>query len=71
MLIVHPQIIKDAKGNRSLVVLPAEEFDSIMEELEDIEDVRLYEEAKKEDIGERIPMEEAFKMIEAKRKSKM
>ena len=54
MLIVHPQYIKDANGNKSLVILPAEEFDNIMEELEDLEDVRLYDEAKKEDNGERI-----------------
>ena len=54
MLTVHPQYIKDASGNKSLVVLPAEEFDNIMEELEDLEDVRLYDEAKKEDNGERI-----------------
>ena len=54
MLTVHPQYIKDASGNKSLVILPAEEFDNIMEELEDLEDVRLYDEAKKEDNGERI-----------------
>ena len=54
MLTIHPQYIKDANGNKSLVILPAEEFDNIMEELEDLEDVRLYDEAKKEDNGERI-----------------
>ena len=41
-----------------------------MEELEDLEDVRLYDEAKKDDTGERISMEEAFRMIEAKRGNK-
>lgn len=54
MLSVHPQYIKDANGNKSLVVLRAEEFNIIMEELEDVEDVRLYDEVKKEDTGERI-----------------
>ena len=54
MLTVHPQYIKDADGNKSLVVLTAKEFDTIMEELDDIEDVRLYDEAKKNDTGERI-----------------
>jgi hypothetical protein len=68
MLTVHPQYIKDAKGNKSLVILPAKEFDILMKELEDIEDIKLYDEAKKNDTGERIPMKEAFKMIEAKRK---
>ena len=41
-----------------------------MEDLEDLEDVRLYDEVKKNDTGDRIPMVEAFKMIEAKRKKK-
>lgn len=68
MLTVHPQYIKDTNGNKSLVILPAKEFDTLMEELEDIEDIKLYDEAKKNDTGERIPMDEAFKMIEAKRK---
>jgi PHD/YefM family antitoxin component YafN of YafNO toxin-antitoxin module len=57
MLTVHPQYIRDASGNKSLVILSAKEFDIIMEELEDVEDVedvRLYDEAKKEDTGERI-----------------
>jgi hypothetical protein len=38
-----------------------------LEELDESEDVRLYDEAKKNDTGERIPMDEAFKMIEDKR----
>jgi hypothetical protein len=40
----------------------------LIEEMEDLEDVRLYDEAKKDDTGERIPMDEAFKLIEANRK---
>ena len=69
MLKVHPQYIKDADGNKSMVVLLAKEFDAIMEVIEDMEDVRLYDEAQKNDDGERIPMEEAFKMIEDERKN--
>jgi hypothetical protein len=69
MIKIHPQYIKDTAG-KNLVILPQKEFDIIMEELEDIEDVRLYDEAKKNDTGERIPMKEAFKIIEAKRKKK-
>jgi PHD/YefM family antitoxin component YafN of YafNO toxin-antitoxin module len=69
MVSIHPQYIKDTAGKK-MVILSKKEFDAIMEELEDIEDVRLYDEAKKNDTGERIPMKEAFKMIEAKRKGK-
>ncbi len=69
MLRIHPQYIKDTAG-KNLVILSQREFDIIMEELEDVEDARLYYEAKKKDTGERIPMKKAFKMIEAKRKIK-
>ena len=54
MLTVHPQYIIDINGNKSMVILPADEFDRLMEELEDSEDIRLYDEAKKDDTGERI-----------------
>lgn len=61
MIDLHPQYIKDTNGNKSLVVLPAKEFDKLMEELDDIEDVRLYDEAKKNDTGERILFSEYLK----------
>jgi len=54
MLTLHPQYIKDSKGEESLVILPAKEFETLMEELEDLEDIKLYDEAKKEDDGTRI-----------------
>lgn len=54
MLTLHPQFIKDGNGQNSLVVLPVKEFNSIMEELEDFVDIQLFDEAKKEDDGERI-----------------
>lgn len=69
MLTLNPQFIKDSKGEKSLVVLSAKEFESVMDELDAIEDVRLYDEAKANDTGERIPMEEVFKRIEEKRKN--
>ena len=54
MIAVHPQYINDMNGKKSMVILPVKEFETIMEELEDLEDVRLYDQAKKEDTGERI-----------------
>ena len=68
MIKVHPQYIKDAQGEKSMVILSAKEFDTIIELLEDIEDIRLYDEAIKNDTGERIPMEDVFNFIENKRK---
>lgn len=66
MIALHPQFIKDAEGKKSMVVLSAEEFDAIMEELDDLEDVRLYDEAKKEDTGERISFSDYLKSRQAK-----
>jgi hypothetical protein len=54
MLALHPQYINDAHGNPVLVVLPKAEFEAVLEQLEDLEDIRLYDEAKLEDDGERI-----------------
>ena len=56
MITLNPQYIKDTAGN-NLVVLLQKEFDKIIEELEDLEDIRLYDEAKKNDTGERVPMD--------------
>ena len=53
MLTIHPQYITDTSGKK-MVMLPENEFSSIMEELESLEDIRLFDEAKKEDDGERV-----------------
>lgn len=54
MITIHPQYITDKEGNKISVVLPINDFNSILEELEVLEDIKLYDEAKKEDEGERI-----------------
>ena len=68
MLSVHPQYITDTAGKK-LVILPMKEFKTIMEELEDLEDIKLYDNAKASKEPS-IPIDKAFKMIEAKRKKK-
>ena len=69
MINLNPQYIKDNTG-QTLVVLLQKEYDKLIEQLEDLEDVKLYDEAKKNDTGERIPMEEAFRLIESERENK-
>ena len=66
MLTVHPQYITDNSGKKISVILPVKEFKTIMEELEELEDIRLYDEAKKNDTDERILFSDYLK----KRKSK-
>jgi PHD/YefM family antitoxin component YafN of YafNO toxin-antitoxin module len=61
MVTVHPQYIIDQNGEKSFVILTAKEFEIIMEELEDLEDIKNFDEAKKEDTGERILFSEYLK----------
>ena len=65
---METQFLTDKKGNRTAVLLPIKQYNKLLEKLEDLEDVRLYDEAKKNDDGVRISIDEAFKIIEEKRK---
>jgi hypothetical protein len=69
MLTIHPQYITDNTGKKISVVLAMKDFKAIMEELEELDDIKLYDEAKKSNEPS-IPLDDAFKMIEAKRKAK-
>ena len=60
MVNIHPQYITDTAGKK-LVVISAKEFKTIVEQLEETEDVRLYDEAKKQDNGERVLFEDYLK----------
>lgn len=64
MLKVHPQYITDKEGNKISVILPIKEFELLIEELEDMEDVQRFDAAQKEDDGERIPFSEYVKSRE-------
>ena len=55
-----PQYITDNKGNKLSVVLPMKEYKKIVEELEELEDLRLYDEVKKRR-EESIPFEQYLK----------
>ena len=69
MLSVNPQFITDKKGKKLSVVLPIKEFKTIMDELEELEDIHLYDEAMASRESS-VPIDKAFKIIEAKRKNK-
>lgn len=62
---VHPQYITDSAGKK-LVVLPDNEFRSLLEELEELDDIRSYDEVKKEDDGQRILFADYLKERQAK-----
>ncbi len=66
MITITPQYIKDTAGKK-LVIIPANQFNSIMEELEDLDDIKRYDAAKKKK-QVFVDAETVFKQIEAKRK---
>ncbi len=63
MVSLHPEYVVDDKDKRKAVVLPVEEWEKVIEELEELEDIRLYDTAK-EQTEESVPFEQAVKEIE-------
>lgn len=61
------QFITDSSGKRIAVVLPVKTFEKILKDLEELEDIRLFDKAKRS-TAKGIPAEEAFSRIEARRK---
>lgn len=68
MISVNPKYITDKKGKKVSVILPMKDFKAILEELEELDDIRLFDEAKKED-QEFLDAEEVFNEIEEARKN--
>ena len=60
MIAVNPKYIVDNEGKKISVILPIKDFKAIMEELDELEDKKSNEPS--------IPIDKAFKKIEAKRK---
>ena len=69
MIAIHPQYITDKIGNKISAILPIKEFKSILEELEELEDIKLYDEGKK-DKNPAITISKAMEII-AKERSKL
>jgi hypothetical protein len=69
MIAIHPQYITDSSGKIISAILPMKEFKTILEELEELEDIKLYDESKN-DGKLSISRKEAMKMIENERKKR-
>lgn len=66
MTSISPQYITDKYGKKISVVLPIKDYEALMEELEELNDIKLYDEARESDEGS-VPLDEAFRIIEAGR----
>lgn len=63
MVTVHPEYVVDEKQNRKSVILPLAEWERIVEELEELDDIRAYDQAK---AGQQdaLPFEQAVREIQ-------
>jgi len=62
------QYLSDKQGKQTAIVIPIKLWQKMKEKLEMWEDVKAFDQAVQEDDGSRIPIEEAFEIIEQKRK---
>ena len=67
MKAIQPQYITDHRGKKISAVLSMEEFKALLDGIEELEDIKLYDESKK-DKEPAIPKSQAMAMIEAERK---
>lgn len=64
---METQFITNESGEKLAVIVPIKEYERLIEESEDMEDLRALEEAETID-EEAIPLEDAFQIIEAERR---
>ena len=63
MLLLHPEYVVDDQQNRKAVLLPVEEWEQVVRELEELDDIRAYDSAKSES-PEKLPFEQAVREIQ-------
>ncbi|MCX7049047.1 MAG: hypothetical protein NTX50_26625 [Candidatus Sumerlaeota bacterium] len=63
MLTMHPEYVVDESSHKKAVLLPWQEWEALMEDLEELDDIRAYDEAIAQP-EKAIPFEQAVKEIE-------
>jgi hypothetical protein len=66
---LRENFVVDAKGNRVGVFLPIKDYNKLLEEIEDRDDIKAYDKAVSR-TQEFIPLDQALKQIETSRKKK-
>jgi hypothetical protein len=62
MVTVHPEYVVDEKQNRKSVILPFVEWQRVVEDLEELDDIRAYDEAKTGP-QDAVPLDQAVREI--------
>ncbi len=64
MLKVHPEYKVDEKRHQRMVILPEGEWKQVVEELEELDDIRIYDKAISKK-SKAVPFEQAVREIQA------
>ncbi len=62
MITTHEEYVVDSDGQRKAVIVPREEWQQLLEALEELDDVRAYDEAKRQP-SDPIPFDQAVREI--------
>ena len=63
MVDLHPEFVVDGKQNRKAVLLPVTEWERVVDELEELDDIRTYDTAKSGS-SEKLPFDQAVREIQ-------
>jgi len=63
----HPEFVIDEKANKKAVIIPFSQWQHLMEEIEELEDIRAYDKAK-DTTDDIILFEKAVRQIKKKNK---
>lgn len=63
MIGLHTEYVTDEKGNKKAVLVPINEWGKVMEELEELDDIRAYDAAKSAPSSP-VPFDEALNELE-------
>lgn len=61
------QFITDTKGNKISVILPIRDYEKMMDDLEELEDIKAYDQAKARK-SDPVPFDQAVKELDQLRK---
>ena len=64
MIQVHPEYIIDKHSHKTAVIIPFNEWEQILEQMEELEDIKAYDTAKK-NTSDSILFEQAVQEIES------
>ncbi len=62
MITIHEQYLVDEQGNKKAVVIPLTDWEQILDDMEELDDIKAYDEAKSHS-SDPMPFEDAVEQI--------